>query len=358
MRSIRTIFIEEETPISDALRRLNEAHLRILLVVGDEQKLLGVVTDSNFRRAMISERSFGDPVSTIMTRDPVTMQKGADRVSILQVMQQRHVRELPIVDDNGVVVDLVLIEDALSTAPDARVAVVMSGGLGQRLRPLTETVPKPLIKVGGRPILFTLLDQLIEARFDAVYLTLNYMAELIEDAVSTVDRYRELVRFVREPTRLGTAGSLSFLPEKPRSPFLVTNGDLLTKVDFEAMLRFHAIDGHDMTVAVREHEFKVPYGVVDVEHGLVTALREKPKLHHLVNAGVYVLSPACLDLVPHGVYFDATDLVSASVANGHRVGAFPIHEYWIDVGQHSELLQAQQEYEQFFKSSVSNEVLK
>ncbi|MCG5238922.1 nucleotidyltransferase family protein [Azospirillum doebereinerae] len=338
--------------IREALDCLDRGHKRILLILADDQRLLGVVTDSNFRRAMLTPVDQSLPVSTIMTTQPVVADAGMSADQMLSLMERTHCHELPVVGSDGRVLRLVLIEEllALRSRLHEKTAVVMAGGLGERLRPLTEETPKPMLAVGDRPILFTLLDQMLSADFTRIYLMLNYKADVIIDAVSKIPRYQGVVRFVRETERLGTAGALALLPERLDRPFIVANADLLTKVPFDDMLRFHAREDNEITVALKEVQFKLPYGIATLEGTRITALLEKPTLTHFINAGVYVMSPAALARIPPNIRFDATDLIAGAIADGERIGSFPVHEYWIDIGQPAQLQQANQDYHSVFGS--------
>lgn len=348
--SLSAVCVSPDFPIGKALERLDQAHKRILLIVDGEWRLLGVATDSNFRRAMLARADFSNPVSTIMTAQPVTAGPEMAADDVLALMERTHCHEMPVIDRGGRVLRLLLIEDLLAvrTQRPERMAVVMAGGLGERLRPLTDTTPKPLLAVGDKPILFTLLDRLLIAEFDRIYITVNYRADTIIEAVSNVPRYRTVVRFVRESERLGTAGALSLLPERPKAPFIVTNADLLTTVAFDEMLRFHERERNLMTVALREEQFTLPYGIATLKGTRITSMQEKPTLTHFINAGVYVLDPAVLDRIPADTYVDAPSLVTDLINESHRVGSFPVHEYWIDIGMPHQLEQARRDYPVMF----------
>lgn len=340
------ILIAPETPIERALAVLNDAHRRIVMVVDADRRLLGVATDSNFRRAMLERLDFSRPVADIMTRAPITATSDMTSSQVLHLMERSHCHELPVLDGNGVVQGLVSIEELLSRRRQVgpRVAVVMAGGKGERLRPITESIPKPLVEVGGRPILFTILDQLMAAEFDIVYLAVNYMAEAIERAVAAQPAYAGLIRYLREESRLGTAGALSLLPEPPPGPFMVMNGDLLTNINYAEMLRFHGHEQNALTVALREEKVRIPYGVAQLEGTRIVALREKPEYTHFVNTGVYVAEPSALALLRHGAHADMTTLIDRAIAAGQRVGCFPVHEYWLDIGVPSQLKQAEKDF--------------
>lgn len=341
------ILIGPDTSIDRALTVLNDAHRRIVLVVDGDRRLLGVATDSNFRRAMLERHDFHRPIAEIMTRSPITAVPDMSEPQILHLMERSHCHELPVIDASGKVVDLLSIETMLLRRSEGspRVAVVMAGGRGERLRPITESIPKPLVEVGGRPILFTILDQLMAAEFGVVYLAVNYMAKAIEQAVALQPAYARLVRYIREEERLGTAGALSLLPEPPSGPITVMNGDLLTAINFPEMMRFHRHEQNALTVALREEKVRIPYGVAQLEGTRIVGMREKPEYTHFVNTGVYVVDPSALALLERGVPTDMTTLIDRTIASGRRVGCFPVHEYWLDIGVPSQLRQADQDYD-------------
>lgn len=347
--SIAQILVAPDLPIIEAVEVLNNGHLRIILIVDRENHLLGVVTDSNIRRAILEKIDFRNPIFRIMVTSPVTAKFGTGDEEIQDLMERTGIHEIPLVDADGCIQGLRLVDEIIQKPESgSKVAVIMAGGLGTRLRPLTDDRPKPLLQVGDKPILFTLLDQLVAAEFDLIYLTLNYKADMIIDAVNEVPYYAERVRYVHEQERLGTAGALSLLPERPSQPFLVLNGDLLTKVGFNELLRFHSFERNLITMALKEERFTIPYGVATVEGTRVVSLKEKPDHLAFINAGVYVVDPVVLDRIEAGKYLDMPDVVDGLISANLRVGSFPIHEYWLDIGQPEQLQAAQAEFEKHF----------
>lgn len=349
MASIAQIRVSPDLPIIEAVDVLNNGHLRIILIVDSEDNLLGVVADSNIRRAILEKIDFQSPISRIMVTSPVTAKFGTDDQEIQNLMERTGIHEIPLVDDDGRIRGIRLVDEIIQKpSRGLKVAVIMAGGLGMRLRPLTDNQPKPLLHVGDKPILFTLLDQLVAAEFDPIYLTLNYKADMIIDAVSKVDRYAERVRYIHEKERLGTAGALSLLPERPQQPFLVLNGDLLTKVGLNELLRFHSFERNLITMALKEERFTIPYGVATVEGTRVVSLKEKPDQLAFINAGVYIVDPVILDRIAPEKYLDMPDVVDELISADLRVGSFPIHEYWLDIGQPEQLQAAQAEFAKHF----------
>ena len=346
MHDIDLLMIPPDIAILDAVARLETSHKRLLLVTAPDRRLLGVLSDSDVRRALLNQVDLQRPVADIMMKTPVTVGPDDPEELMRQIVRDTKIYQVPVVDGDGRVLDVRFVEDLLAPhdARPERVAVVMAGGEGRRLRPLTEDLPKPLLTVGDKPVLFTIIDQLLAADVDRIYITLNYKRHMIRNAVTSVRPYRARVSFIEEEQQLGTAGSLSLLPETPTGPFVVINGDVLTRVAIGEMIRFHELEANAVTVAVKEHKLTIPYGVIDVEGTRVVGLKEKPGLTHFLNTGVYVLDPGMLAHVEPDMPRDMTDLMDAALRTDQRVGCFPVHEYWVDIGGHNDLQQARMDY--------------
>lgn len=355
-RDLAALSVGPDTTIYDAAQVLNGSHKRIVLVVEDSGRLAGLVGDPDLRRAMLARLDFNRPVHEIMVRNPVVARPGDTPEAVLELMERTHVHQIPVVDGDGRVVDIHFIEELLThhRVVARRTAVIMAGGFGKRLLPLTEQTPKPLLPVGGRPILFTILDQLLDEGFNDVVVSVNYHKDQIIAAIAAVDRYARHCRFVEETEPLGTAGSLSLLAEPPPHPFIVVNGDVLTKVAFAEMVRFHNHERNLITMGLREERSRLPFGVATLDGTRVVKLVEKPEQVHHVNTGVYVLDPDVLDLIPRGQYVDMTTVIDRALERQARVGCYPIHEYWTDVGLPSQLRRADQDYGSVFGASDSN----
>ncbi len=348
---IDDLIIPPNMPIIEAVKVLNSAHLQIVLIADENRKLLGVISDSNVRRAILDNIDFQLPASTIMVTNPIVAREPTSNEQIRSLMERTQIHEIPILDKDGYIVDLKVIDDILRhEATEELMAVIMVGGLGSRLQELTAETPKPLLDVGGRPILFTLLDQLITEGFSRIYLTLNYKAEMVREAINAIPRYVDIVKFIDENKRMGTAGALRLLPELPSSPFLILNGDLLTKVALSEMVRFHKFERNLLTVALKKERFSIPYGCAEVEGTKILRMREKPEHTALVNTGVYVADPIILQNIPEDSFFDMTDVIDRLLKSNLRVGYFSVHEYWLDIGQPAQLKQAQSDYEKYFFS--------
>jgi NDP-sugar pyrophosphorylase family protein len=228
----------------------------------------------------------------------------------------------------------------------------MAGGRGSRLGALTEECPKPMLRIGGRPILETILLNLAEYGISRVYLAVNYRAGMIEDYFGDGSRIGMSIEYLRERERLGTAGALSLLPTRPRETFVVMNGDVLTKVNVNHLLEFHRRLSAVATMCVRQHDFQMPFGVVSVNGESVLAIEEKPIRRDFVNAGLYAIEPIALNSVAAGTYLDMPTLLNGLIAAGHRTAAFPVSEYWLDVGQHSDFERANGDFPSEFAHRV------
>lgn len=345
--NLQSVCISKNLPIKDALQILNDGHMRIVLVLDGEGHLEGVVSDSDIRRAILRGVTFDLPVEEIMVRKPLVASQAADDKEILALMKRFQIHQIPILDQAGKVVDIKLIDDILPIE-DSPEAFVFVGGKGVRLHPITEHVPKPLLEVGGQPILFYILDGLLASGVNRITLGLNYKGEMIEAAIGNVPRYQRVIRFVREDSELGTAGALSLFEAPPNKPLIVMNGDILSKVDFRSMVNFHLAERNMATVAVRGESVQIPFGVVDLSGSRITKIVEKPKYEYHVSAGIYIFEPSMLSLIPRNVRIDMPGLLDILLEKSLRVGSFPVHEYWLDIGRHSELEKAQVDFQKHF----------
>ncbi len=332
-----------ELSIAEALVALEGAGVGILLLCDGDDRLQGTLTDGDIRRAILRGASFEEPCRTIANAAPLVGQAPlTDAEALHQMDHGKHfvIDHLPVLDDQGRVVDLILRSDVSLLAELPLSAVIMAGGAGSRLRPLTDDTPKPLLPVGDRPLMEHILEQLRQAGIRQVNVTTHYLSEKIVKHFGDGRAFGVDLTYVTEDRPLGTAGSLSLL-SAATGPLLVINGDILTRVDFRAMLAFHREHAADLTVAVRRYAFQVPYGVLECEGPYVRAVREKPEFSVLTNAGIYLLEPAIHALIPSGTRFDMTDLIQQLLDNGRSVVSFPVVEYWMDIGQHADYDQAQ-----------------
>lgn len=329
--------------LRDAMKAIDAAATEIALVVDERGRLLGTVTDGDIRRAILRTVPLDSPVAGVMRREFTAVTSAAGRAEVLDLMRARTLRQIPILDEQGRLVGLHLLREIIGAIPRPNWAVVMAGGRGERLRPLTDSLPKPMVPVAGRPILERIVLHLVGFGVKRIFLSVNYMAEVIERHFGDGESFGCSIEYLRESQPLGTGGSLSLLPALPEHPVLVLNGDLLTQFDVAGMLSFFEQGGFQAVIGVHEYVHTVPYGVVELQGDRVEMLREKPTHVWMANAGIYVLAPAVVARVPHGQVFHLPALIEECLERGEAVGAFPIEGDWIDVGHHRELRRARGE---------------
>lgn len=334
--------------IREAIRILDSSGLQIVLIVDEQRRLLGTVTDGDIRRGILKGVGFSEEIGLIMNSNPSTENIDTGDETILRTLRSKVLHHMPLVDENRVVVGLARLDNLIQSAEKGNWVVLMAGGLGSRLRPLTEDCPKPMLLVGRKPLLETILESFIEHGFRRFYISVNYMAEVVKDYFGDGSAFGVEIRYLHETERLGTAGALSLLPERPTKPIFVMNGDLLTKVNFNQLLEFHGKHEALATMCVREYDHQVPYGVVDIEQHRMTGIKEKPLQRYFVNAGIYVLDPKALDMIQPYTFFDMPTLFSALIQKKEETVVFPIREYWLDVGQIADYERANGEYQAVF----------
>lgn len=334
--------LDIHAPLVEAVRAIEASRRRIAVVVSDDGRLTGTLTDGDVRRCLLAGGSLDTPISEAMNRSPLSAQSGSSDGYLLDIMRHGNIMAVPLVDAGGRFVKLIHLTDL---APDEEAreetnfafAVIMAGGEGMRLRPITEKIPKPMVDIGGVPLLERQIQRLAKVGLKRVYLSVNYLSHVIEEYFGDGACFGVEIRYLREKKKLGTGGALSLLPEIPDAPIVVMNGDILTTSDLGSFNAFHCIHSAAITVAAVDYHINIPYGVIQNEGSFVTGLSEKPSQRFLCNAGIYVLSPPVLDLLPRGEPFNMTDLIDICLARGMPVAIFPVHEYWSDIGTPADL---------------------
>jgi len=340
---LEKIVVSESASIRTAMEAIDRGAVEIALVVSGGGKLIGTLTDGDIRRSLLSGALLDDAASKFMNKRFTAVGTGTSRAEVLDLMRARSLEQIPIVDGAGHLVGLHLLREILGAVSRPNCALVMAGGRGERLLPITGSLPKPMVKVAGRPILERIVLHLVGFGIRRVFLSINYMGDVIEGHFNDGAELGCKIEYLKEEKPLGTGGALSLLPEKPDHPLLVLNGDLLTQFNVGNLLAFHAERGFKATVGVHEYVHTVPYGVVDQKDDRITGLREKPSQTWLANAGIYVLEPELVERVPKDTYFPLPALIEECLKRGEAVGAFPIMEDWIDVGYPKELRRARGE---------------
>lgn len=348
MANLDEYLIGPGATVAQALETINRSEGKIALVIDPDRRLLGVVTDGDFRRGLLRGVGLDQPVERIMNPKPVVARQGEDRTRLLALMRREQYRQIPLVDPTGRLVGLETLLELLQIEERDNWVVILAGGRGVRLKPLTHAVPKPMLEIGTKPILEIMLDSLVEQGFRRFFFAVNYMAESIRAHFGDGARFHVHIDYLTEDEPLGTAGALTLLPDRPTRPVVVMNGDILTKTDFRALLDFHTRNRAMATMCVREFQFQVPFGVVSVDQHRIVDIREKPEERFLVNAGIYALEPAAIDMIPKGRPYDMPRLFDALLAQRQEAIVFPLREYWLDIGRLDDFIRANDEYAREF----------
>jgi dTDP-glucose pyrophosphorylase len=326
----------------DAIKALNGPAEGLAIVVDTENRVAGVLTDGDVRRALLKEARLDAPAGPYICRDFLFATESESRDQAFDLMQTKKVRHLPILDACGRLLGIHMMYDVVGAEKLPNCAVIMAGGRGVRLRPLTDNIPKPMLKVAGRPILERLVLHLVGCGITKIFLSVNYMADVIEKHFQDGKRFGCEITYLREERQMGTGGALGLLPSAPKDPIVVLNGDIVSQIDFVGMIDFHKRNNFAATIGTRPYTHQIPFGCLDVDGSQVLNLEEKPIIEKCVNAGVYVLSSEALSLVPQGE-FPMTSLFQAILERGGAVGSYEITSEWTDIGQHSELNRARGE---------------
>ena len=336
--------LENDRTIQKAAELLTANSLRIVLVVDKENRLLGTITDGDIRRALMAGSAMSSLATSVMQKNPIAVNQGDSGRKALQIMREKDLLHLPVLDAKGVVVGLETVRDLLFKEQRPNPVLLMAGGFGKRLYPLTREVPKPLLPVGEKPILQTILEQLAEGGFSQFFLAVHYRSEQVRAHFGDGSKWGVRIEYLEERQPLGTAGALSLLDQTMiDAPLLMMNGDLLTRLDFGQLVDYHSEHGGLATMCVREYDFQIPYGVVHGDGDQVTDIIEKPVQKFFVNAGIYILEPELLGQCRPDEAIDMPDLLRQVVNDGRKVSMFPIHEYWLDIGRMEEYERAQVE---------------
>lgn len=349
--------LRPDAPLVQAVRAIEASRRRIAVVADADGCLLGTLTDGDIRRCLLAGGSLDTPLSEAMNPRPMSADVNSPEAYLLDLMRSRNVMSVPLVDARGRVARLVHLSDlspsevAQGDASGFAFAVIMAGGEGMRLRPITEHIPKPMVDIGGAPLLERQVQRLVDAGLGRIYISLNYLGEIIESHFGDGSRHGLEIAYLREREKLGTAGALSLLPERPDKPFIVMNGDILTDCDFSSLHAFHQTHGALVTVAAIDYRVNIPYGVIRMEGVYAAELVEKPSQQFLCNAGIYAVSPAALDLLQGEGHCNMTDIIDSCLRQNLPVAVFPMHEYWSDIGTPDDLAKARAFFAQTAESN-------
>ncbi len=348
MKNIQDIIVREDATIIDVLKIIDKSSKQVALVVDKDQKLLGTISDGDIRRAILDNVSLTESIKNIYYKTPTIANINDTREEIINICVTKKIHQIPIVDNDGNLVGLEILDELIGKKSKKNKVVLMVGGLGTRLRPLTQNTPKPMLPVGGKPILQTIVEKFVSYGFINIVMCLGYKSNIIQEFFGDGGKFGANIEYVVEDNRMGTAGALSLLSEQPNKPFFVMNGDLLTNVNFENMLEFHLQNTSMATMAVRGYDFQVPYGVVNIDGDKILSIEEKPIHNFFVNAGIYVLNPECINEIPKNKFYDMPTLFEKLIWNNQKTISFPLREYWLDIGRIEEYKKANDEYNEVF----------
>jgi dTDP-glucose pyrophosphorylase len=332
--------VSDDSTIRRAMEVISASGREVVLVRDSGDRIRGLITDGDIRRGLLKGLTLDSLVTTVMTKNFFTVEAHTDRAAVLDLMKAHTFQHVPVLDQDRRLVAIHFLRDLIGASPKANVAVIMAGGKGTRLRPITENLPKPMVEVAGRPMLERTVLHLVGHGIRTIYISVNFMAEVIERHFSDGAAFGCKIEYLRETMPLGTGGALSLLPSRPEHPFLVLNGDLITNVDLTAMINTHVQGNHAATIGVGPYQVQIPFGTVTERGGHLVSLEEKPTINVRINRGIYVLDPASLQYIPKNQEFPITNLFDALAAAGKSVGVFFFDDTWLDVGIPEDLRRA------------------
>ena len=345
MSNWKNITLDINATVSDAIKILNKNST--VLISNKDNKLLGVITDRDIRKMFLQTKSIEDNISKLMNKKPTKLLYPLSEKKIQKIKDKNLFKIYPVVNKNNEIVD-VYTNKQIENFTFENLVIIMAGGKGSRLGSLTMDCPKPLLKIGGKTILDTIIHNFSQHNFNNFVISVNYFGYKIKEYFKNKKPKNIIIDFVEEHKPLGTAGSLGLLEKKPKAPFFLINGDILTKVNFSQMLNFHISHKALITVGVREYLQKIPFGVLETKGINIKSIKEKPTMKSFINGGIYIIDPQVLNYIPKGEFKHITEVIEILLKEKFKVIGFPIHEYWIDVGQHNDLQKAETEFEENF----------
>lgn len=349
MEKWKQTLVNTNTSIIDTMRIIDDSSLQFAAVVDEKLHLLGTVTDGDIRRGLLKGIGLNEKIDIVMNSNPTVSSNKKSYNENVNILKQKNLKQLPVVDRNNKLVNIVFADEFEATKFKSNFVVLMAGGLGTRLRPLTDNIPKPMLYVGSKPILETIIEGFKEHGFVNFIICVNYKKQVIQDYFQDGSALGVNIEYIEENKRMGTAGALSLLKHTPAEPFFVMNADLLTQVNFEQLLNFHEENNSVATMCIREYEYQIPFGVIKTNGQKLTSILEKPSKKEYVNAGIYVLNSEVLKYIPNNDFFDIPELFNALLEKQQVASVFPLREYWMDIGRLTDFEQANIEYDYYFK---------
>jgi len=350
MKNIDHLKLTINSTIKEALQIIDNGAVKFAIVIGTDNILLGTITDGDIRRAILNGKTLKSVIENIYFKTPTVVNIKSTKEEIINICTSKKIYQIPVVDENHRVVGIKILDELLKPKEHKNRVILMVGGLGTRLRPLTDSTPKPMLPVGGKPILQTIVEKFVSYGFVNIIMCVGYKSDIIQKFFEDGSKFGANIEYVLENKRMGTAGALTLLSNNQKStePFFVMNGDLLTNINFENMLEFHLSQEAKATMCVREYDFQVPYGVVNIKDGEIKSIIEKPLYKFFVSAGIYMLDSSCIDMIPKDEFYDMPTLFEEMIKQDDKTVSFPIREYWLDIGRMDEYEKANIEYKEVF----------
>jgi dTDP-glucose pyrophosphorylase len=335
--------ITPDASLIECMRNMDITGAGIALAIDREFRLIGTISDGDLRKALVKGCPLDSSIANHINRNCFHVLPDVSRAEVLDIMQARRFEQVPIVDEQGKLIGLHLLHDILGNVIRPNWAVIMAGGKGMRLRPVTEKIPKPMIRVAGRPLLERIILHLVSCGICRIFISVNHLAQVIEDHFEDGSKYGIKIDYLHEIDPLGSGGAISLLPEIPQHALLVMNGDLIVDTNFSEMIEFHSKNNFYATMGVYSYFHQVPYGCVELQDNRLIGLEEKPVLERRINAGIYVLSPQAVSAIPLNTYFHITTLFEDAIKNNLICGTFLVEREWIDIGSPQQLWHARGE---------------
>ncbi len=332
--------------LRDALENLN-ANNRGIVFITDNDFLRGTITDGDVRRALLAGVDTNDSVEKVLNQKFISCQEGDSFEQAKDQMFEYAVQALPVLNDEGLLVGVHFLDESEFEARPNQ-ALIMAGGLGSRLRPLTNDCPKPMLKIDGKPMLERIIENLKSQGFLDIYISINYLGDKIRDYFGTGENFGVSIQYLEETDKLGTAGALGLLPDNLKQSIIVLNGDVLTKADYASLVDYHVDNEAVLTIGLNKQETVIPYGVVQLDGGQVISIQEKPTHSYYINAGIYCISPSVFADISGNEYLDMPDLILQKISEEQSVIGFPLHEYWADIGMASDYNKANSTFKDVF----------
>lgn len=331
--NIKSICVRTQYSIIDTMKHIDTCGKGIVYVVNDEKKLIGTITDGDIRRAIIDGAKINDSIDKFVNRNPVKANENFSNEQMKQLMIQKAVRELPIVNGNNEFIDTVSLNELIIPKGKNNMVLIMAGGLGTRLKELTKEIPKPMLNLGDRPIMQHIIERFKISGFNKFLVSVNYKSEIIENYFQDGSNYECTIEYLKEKQRMGTAGAITLAKHKIKDDFFVINGDIYCTVDLNKVMNFHKENNNDVTIVSVKRSVSVPYGVLNISGNDINAITEKPNYEFLISGGIYCLSPGIMSLIPEGQYYEITDLFNVCLSKGLKVRHYTMEDYWIDIGR-------------------------